>query len=184
MVRTRVGYAGGTTKNPTYHRLGDHTETLQVEYDPDAISYAQLLDVFWTSHDPGQGAWSRQYMAAVFYHDEEQKKAIEESLDRIASSLRGKIKTKVLPLTGFTLAEDYHQKYALRRSTAIMEEFQAMYPALEGFVDSTAAARVNGYLAGYGTCERLKEEIEDLGLSADGARRLLKAVCGRKALMD
>ena len=181
MVRTRVGYAGGTTEKPTYHRLGDHTETLQLDFDPELITYDELLDIFWASHHPEHGAWSRQYMAAVFYHDEEQKRAIEESLDRIASNLRGKVKTKVLPLTAFTMAEAYHQKYALRRSTAIMEEFQAMYPTLEGFVDSTAAARVNGYLAGYGTCERLQEEIDDLGVSADGAKRLLKAVCGRKA---
>ncbi|MDZ7761250.1 MAG: peptide-methionine (S)-S-oxide reductase [Desulfovermiculus sp.] len=68
MVRTRVGYSGGKKPNPTYHDLGDHTETLQVDYDPEAVSYPKLLEVFWESHSPEQSALSRQYMAAVFYH--------------------------------------------------------------------------------------------------------------------
>jgi len=70
VVRTRVGYTGGSTKNPTYHSLGDHTETVQIDYDPTQISFEELLDVFWDSHRPTQRAWSRQYMAAVFFHNE------------------------------------------------------------------------------------------------------------------
>jgi methionine-S-sulfoxide reductase len=175
-----VGYAGGQKENPTYHDLGDHTETLQIDFDPEVISYDELLDLFWASHDPGQRSWSRQYMAAVFYHDEEQKRAIQASITRIASQVRGEVKTSVLPFTGFTLAEGYHQKYALRRSQVVMEDFRAMYSKLEGFVDSTAAARVNGYLAGHGTCEGLKQEIDELGLSDEGSKSLLKAVCGWK----
>jgi hypothetical protein len=61
-----------------------------------------------------------------------------------------------------------------------MKEFQRMHPNPGKFVDSTAAARVNGYLAGHGECERLKTEIKDLGLSPEGTKRLLQAVCGRR----
>jgi len=118
-------------------------------------------------------------MAAVFYHNQEQKEAIEESLVRIASEIKTKIKTQVLPYTGFTRAEDYHQKYTLRKSQVVMKEFQRMYQNSERFVDSMAAARINGYLAGHGGCERLKQEIDDLGLSPEGTKRLLKVVCGR-----
>ncbi len=67
MVRTRVGYAGGTKRNPTYYNLGDHTETIQIDYDPTYVSYRELLDIFWESHDPAARPWSRQYMAVVFY---------------------------------------------------------------------------------------------------------------------
>mgnify|MGYP006284272415 FL=1 len=119
-------------------------------------------------------------MAAAFYHNHEQKDAIEKSLARIASKSKAKIKTQVLPYTGFTRAEDYHQKYTLRQSQVLMKEFQRMYPSSERFVDSTAAARINGYLAGHGGCERLKQEIDDLGLSPEGTKRLLKVVCGRR----
>ena len=184
MIRTRVGYAGGTTKNPTYHHLGDHTETLQLDYDPAVITYAELLTVFWDSHSPERSAWSRQYMAAAFYHNEMQLEAIEASRAKIASEIKREIKTEVLPFTGFTLAEDYHQKHALRRNSQMLEEFRAMYPKSEDLVASTAAARVNGYLAGYGECDRLKREIDALGLSLEGSRKLLALVCGRKAAMS
>ena len=73
MIRTRVGYTGGTLENPTYHHLGDHTESVQVDYDPARIDYAALLDAFWQGHNPAASSFSRQYMAAVFYHDETQR---------------------------------------------------------------------------------------------------------------
>ncbi|MGB5616246.1 MAG: peptide-methionine (S)-S-oxide reductase, partial [Desulfobacterales bacterium] len=74
-----MGYAGGTKEAPTYHSLGDHTETIQIDYDPSQVSYNDLLDIFWQNHDPSSRAWSKQYMAAVFYHTDEQKKLAEES---------------------------------------------------------------------------------------------------------
>jgi peptide-methionine (S)-S-oxide reductase len=123
-------------------------------------------------------------MAAVFYHNEMQLEAIAASRAKIASEIKGEIQTEVLPFTGFTLAEDYHQKHALRRNSQILEELRAMYPKREDLVASTAAARVNGYLAGYGECARLKTEIDALGLSLEGSRKLLHIVCGRKAAMS
>ena len=89
-MRTRVGYAGGEKKNPTYHSLGDHTETIQIDYDPKQISYAKLLEVFWRSHDPLSRSCSRQHKAAVFYHNEEQKRLATETRDRLATGLNGK----------------------------------------------------------------------------------------------
>lgn len=180
VVRTRVGYAGGTKKDPTYRSLGDHTETVEMDYDPERISYQELLDIFWESHNPESRSWSRQYMAAVFYHDEEQKRLAEESRDRLAEKTRGEIRTSIQPYTGFYLAEDYHQKHSLRRFPELMEEFRAMYPSVEGLVSSTSAARVNGFLAGYGTCKALEGELDSLGLSDRGKGTLLEIVCGRK----
>jgi peptide-methionine (S)-S-oxide reductase len=174
-----VGYAGGTKRNPTYHSLGDHTETVEVDFDPEKISYRELLNIFWESHNPESRSWSRQYMAAVFYHDPGQRRLAEETRDGLARKTGGKILTAVLPYTGFHLAEDYHQKHALRRFPELLEEFEAMYPSPGGLVSSTAAARVNGYLAGYGTCEALRGEIEGFGLSERGRGMLLRIVCGR-----
>ena len=176
MVRTRVGYAGGTTKNPTYHNLGDHTETIQIDYDPTRISYEELLDVFWDSHNPAQPSWSRQYMSIVFYHNDEQKKLAMETRDREAARINGEILTEIVPASEFYLAEAYHQKYRLRQVPDLMEEFRVMYPDDEDLVDSTAAARVNGYLGSYGTFEALQAEISGLGLSLAGSQRLLDIV--------
>lgn len=167
MVRTRVGYAGGTKLQPTYHSLGDHTETIEMDYDPQNVSFADLLDVFWNSHNPASLPWSRQYASILFVHDEEQRQLAEASKQQQEAELGRKIYTEILPYNGFTLAEDYHQKYRLRNST-LLREYQIMYPGLVAFVDSTAVTRVNGYLGGHGSPEQLESEIDMLGLSEAG----------------
>lgn len=179
-MRTRVGYAGGTKKNPTYHSLGDHTETIQIDFDPEKIPYERLLDIFWASHDPTSKSWSRQYKAVIFYHDEEQKKLAAATRDRLAAKLGTKIHTEILPYEGFYLAEPYHQKYRLRSVRDIMAEYSAMYPLDDDFVNSTAAARVNGYLGGYGSPELVKSEIGELGLSPGASKKLLDIVATRR----
>lgn len=79
-----------------------------------------------------------------------------------------------MPFSEFYLAEDYHQKYHLRQESALMAEFRAIYPATEDFVASTAVARVNGYVGGYGELATLEEELSLLGLSEAGRQRLLE----------
>jgi len=170
-----VGYAGGTTRNPTYRNLGDHTEALQVDFDPTRVTYADLLDIFWKSHNPAAQSWSRQYRAAIFYHGEEQGQLARAARRRIGDSLRSTVHTDVLPLGIFTPAEDYHQKYYLRQRRELLREFRRFYPDEQGFIASTAAARVNGALAGYGSREQLDREIDDLGISPSGRRLLLDA---------
>ena len=133
MVRTRVGYAGGKKKNPTYHDLGDHTETIQMDYDPAVISYEELLDVFWDSHNAAVPSWSRQYMSIIFTHDDEQKRLAAESRDREAAKTKSTIVTEIRPAGEFFLAEDYHQKYLLRSERDILREFTAIYPSETGF---------------------------------------------------
>ena len=81
--------------------------------------------------------------------------------------------TEILPATEFYLAEAYHQKYRLRREPDLMKEFNAMYPNDNDFINSTAAARVNGYLDGYGVFEALQAELDTYGLSPAGSKRLL-----------
>jgi peptide-methionine (S)-S-oxide reductase len=176
VVRTRVGYSGGTKENPTYHDLGDHSESIQIDFDPTQISFQNLLEVFWKAHDPTRRSWSRQYRAALFFHNEKQKRLALESRDREAARINGKIRTEILPATEFYLAEDYHQKYYLRQDFVLDNEFRKMFPSERDFVNSTAAARVNGYISGYGTITALKEELGQLGLSEAGRKRLLERV--------
>jgi peptide-methionine (S)-S-oxide reductase len=173
-----VGYAGGTTKSPTYHNLGDHTETIQIDFDPTVVSYAELLDVFWSSHNPAMSPFSRQYMSIVFYHNDEQRRLAVETKEREAARLGADIHTEIVPASQFTLAEAYHQKYRLQGRSDLMGEFSAMYPDDADFVASTAAARVNGYVGGYGTCDNLQKEITTLGLSEAAGDRLQTSVCG------
>jgi len=171
-----VGYAGGTRDNPTYRQMGDHTEALQVDYDPSRISFEELLDYIWESHNPFRQAFSRQYMNLIFYHDEEQQRLVLESLERLEREQNRKVATKILPYTGFYLAENYHQKYYLQNTPPLLEELQAIYPRFQEIIDSTAAARINGYIAGYGEAAVLAEELPELGLSPQGADYLMSRV--------
>jgi peptide-methionine (S)-S-oxide reductase len=177
-----VGYCGGTKLNPTYHNLGDHTETLQIDYDPVKITYENLLDVFWENHDPSYPAWSRQYKAVIFYHNEEQKRLAFVSKEREAARRKGKIVTEIIRAGEFYLAEDYHQKYRLRHDRDLMKEFNAMYPSHLDFVNSTSAARANGILDGQGNPKDLESELDSLGLSPEGNKKLLEIVKRREKM--
>lgn len=176
MVRTRVGYAGGSKPDPTYTSLGDHSETVQIEYDPDVISYADLLDVFWEAHSPTSAPWSRQYMSIILYHNDEQRRLAEESKRQREQESGRRLYTEIVPHSRFYLAEDYHQKYYLRRETRLMADLRRRYPDEDDLVRSTAAARLNGYLAGYGSLAQAEAELESLGLSPEGEQRLLEVV--------
>ena len=176
MIRTRVGYAGGKKEAPTYRRIGDHTETVQVDYDPTRITYAQLLDIFWESHRPNDRNTSGQYMNAVFFHNQEQKEAALASKADLEKRTGRTISTRILPVRTFTLAEDYHQKYLLKQNRSLMAEMTRIYPRHPDLVNSTAAARMNGYVSGYGTADQLARELPGLGLSDQGQQLLRKMV--------
>jgi peptide-methionine (S)-S-oxide reductase len=169
-VRTRVGYTGGKLVDPTYHRLGDHTEALQVDFDPARTSYGELLALFWGSHRPQRPAYSRQYRAALWYADAEQEELARESAAEVGRSLGKPVLTELEPLGRFYPAEDYHQKYSLRRNTDLMAEFEGYSD--EALRDSTVAARLNGFVSGKGTAELLDEEAASYGLSTASLRKL------------
>ena len=175
-MRTTVGYTGGTTETPDYHKIGDHSEAIRIEFVPKKVSYAQLLEVFWASHDPGYDAYNRQYRSVVFYLNERQKKEATASRERIADAALYDVFTAVEPAGKFFDAEDYHQKYLLRKATGILQEFQVIYPEPENFIASTAAARINVYLGCNGESEVLQRELDQLGLSTQMQERLVQHV--------
>jgi peptide-methionine (S)-S-oxide reductase len=112
----------------------------------------------------------------VFYGNDEQKRLALKTKERAAARLGRPVTTEILPLATFYVAEDYHQKYRLRHKSDFMREFKAMYPNDADLMNSTAAARVNGFLAGNGSAELLDEEIDDYGLSPEAAAKLREMV--------
>jgi methionine-S-sulfoxide reductase len=179
VIRTRVGYAGGLKDHPDYGNIGDHTETVQVDYDPKRITYNDLLDIFWESHTPTARSRPRQYMHAVFYHDERQRQQAMDSKAAVADRIGRGVSTEVVPLRTFTMAEDYHQKYILKQHHDLMREMTRFYPLHRDLLNSTAAARLNGYVSGHGSRAQLAREIDDLGLS-DAGRQALMDIVTRK----
>ncbi len=126
VLSTEVGYIGGEMKDPTYEMVctetTGHAEAVQVTYDPSLIDYARLLDIFWENHNPttlnrqGPDAGT-QYRSAVFFHSPEQEKLAQESKDALEKTNKWKkpIVTQIVPAVTFYPAEDYHQKYLLKR---------------------------------------------------------------------
>jgi len=121
---TAVGYSGGITPNPTYEEVCSgrtgHTEAVLVIYDPKAVSYEELLRVFWEAHDPTQGMRQgndvgTQYRSAIYWYDDEQRRAAEGSRDRYQQALAKKghdaITTEIAAAPEFYYAEGYHQQY-------------------------------------------------------------------------
>jgi peptide-methionine (S)-S-oxide reductase len=127
VVDTAVGYEGGTLPNPTYEdvcsKTTGHAEVVQVEFDPDEVSYDQLLEVFWDVHDPTQV--NRQgpdvgsnYRSAIFFHSPEQQEQALESKARVQARFDRPIATEITPASDFWRAEDYHQQYLVKRGVA------------------------------------------------------------------
>jgi peptide-methionine (S)-S-oxide reductase len=126
VVSTSVGYMGGTLENPTYQDVctdkTGHAEVVLVEYDPDQVSYEELLDVFWKIHDPTtlnrQGPdRGTQYRSAIFYYTPEQETAAISSKEKLEAEGRYQrsIVTEIVPASTFYIAEDYHQQYLEKR---------------------------------------------------------------------
>ena len=126
VLSTAVGYAGGKTEAPTYRDVCSHTtghaEVVQVEYDPERVSYEELLRVFWENHDPTQlnrqgPDVGDQYRSVIFYHTPEQEAAAIASKAALEEEhkYRRPIVTQILPAPAFYLAEDYHQQYLEKR---------------------------------------------------------------------
>lgn len=166
-MRTRVGYAGGSKVNPTYQSIGDHTETVDVDYDPQETDYSALLKIFWRNHDPTSNC-TRQYMSAIIYHDEEQKLLAEKTLQEEQRESVQPIKTSIIPFKVFYEAEDYHQKYLLQRHPALLNALD-VDPG-EDLIRSHVAARINGYLGGYGTVASFDEEWKTWGITEKMAK--------------
>lgn len=172
MLRTRVGYAGGSKERPTYRDLGDHTESIEVVFDPGVISYRQLLDVFWTEHDPCGRSRSTQYKAILFWHDADQRRVAEESAAALHVRRGRPVTTEVVAAGRLWPAEDYHQKYALRRHRGLLADLLRLYPSQEELRDSTAAARLNAWCGGELDLPTLRAELHTLGLEPVGTDRI------------
>ena len=127
VTRTRAGYSGGTLENPTYEDVCSHTtghaEVVEVTYDPEQLSYGQLLDVFWAKHDPTQlnrQGWDigDQYRSVIFFHDAEQQEAATRSKAHAQTRQTRPVVTLIEPAQTFYPAEDYHQQYLEKQGRA------------------------------------------------------------------
>ncbi|MEA3545396.1 MAG: peptide-methionine (S)-S-oxide reductase MsrA [Thermodesulfobacteriota bacterium] len=129
VLKTAVGYMGGTTENPTYEMvwtgMTDHAEVVEISFDPAVISFQQLLELFWANHDPTtlnrqEVDSGTQYRSAIFYHDDKQCQQAEESKTVAAASFNDPIVTEITPAEPFWRAEEYHQQYFMKQKSGFM----------------------------------------------------------------
>lgn len=127
VVDTAVGYTGGTVDSPSYERVcsgrSGHAEAVRVEFDPAAVSYEDLLEVFWSSHNPttrNRQGWDfgSQYRSVIFFGDAEQERTARASLENQQAGRRRRIVTEIVAAEHFWMAEDYHQQYLEKRGRA------------------------------------------------------------------
>jgi len=150
--------------------MGDHTETIQIDFDPQRISYEKLLDIFWSNHSAS--SWSRQYRSVVLYHNDSQRKAAAS-----AAAARGGSDTGIEPCGEFTPAEHYHQKYYLQNDSKLMLAFEKLTPT--EFVGSFAAMRLNAIAGHHGLPSLYERELDAYQLPSAQLRARVRELAQR-----
>jgi len=163
-----VGYCGGTTPNPTYENIGNYSETIQIKYDPQKISYTKLLDIFFEKHD-SRAITSIQYASRIFYHDEDQKKLAEKKL-----STQHDATTTIAKFESFHDAEDYHQHYILKNSyRKLFKQPLLMEISNEQKKRSELCSLLSGFCS-HKDKAALKQNLKMIGIKSDDIEKLLE----------
>lgn len=176
VIRTRVGYSGGKSKNPTYTNMMDHTEVVQIDYDEEIITYNELLEIFWKNNICTIKQLKVQYRSLILYNDDEQK--IKASKSKEEKEKNEIIYTDIESIGEFYSAENYHQKYYIQSIREISDEIKESCENFSEFVDSRIVARLNGYVKGYGSMNMLREDLKTDLLSDKSKKRLVSIVDG------
>jgi methionine-S-sulfoxide reductase len=169
VLRTRVGYAGGTKHNPTYKSMGDYTESIQIDYDPSVTSFENILEIFWRSHSPDNKC-KKQYQSAIFYHNDEQHTAAKKSKKEY-ERIHGSVATVIQKMGKFYLAEDYHQKFYLRKCEQLL--FELNLDDID-IINAPIATRLNCYVAGKGTREEIMKDAKEFNISEKQLAKLVR----------
>lgn len=178
IMRTRVGFAGGTKDNPTYRQLGDHTETVEMDFDSGIVSLETILNLFWSYHNPGNinDYKGQQYRSLVLFRDPIQHSVIREVMRTSEEQGKGILDTEVAPYTGFYLAEDRHQKYYLKRYPDAIKKLRTFFPTDEELTNATLAARLNGLAKGYTNLEKIINEIRTWQISREEQEEIIHLI--------
>ncbi|MBB6453173.1 peptide-methionine (S)-S-oxide reductase [Salirhabdus euzebyi] len=148
---------------------------MEIDFDSDIVTYEEILHEFWANHDAAKDRHykGRQYLSILLFHDQEQKGTAEKVKEEWEQKLKGEILTELQAYSTFHLAEEYHQKYYLKRFKKAVEAVQSIFSNHDAFVHSTIAARLNGFVKGFGKMDQLKEDVKTWGLPINDEQVLL-----------
>ncbi|WP_240548436.1 peptide-methionine (S)-S-oxide reductase [Paenibacillus lignilyticus] len=179
ITRTRVGFAGGTTDNPPRSgHAGDHTEMVEIEFDPAVARLETILNLFWNNHNPANinNYRDRLYNSLILYRDEAQLSVIQEVMNNRGEQGKGVPETECMPYTVFYPAEDRHQKYFLKRYPDAIAKLRTLFPTEDELTRATLAARLNGIAKGFANMDQIIHEIRTWKISHEEQEEIIDLI--------
>jgi len=168
---TRVGFSGGTLPDPTYSRIGDHAETVEILYDPKVTNFETLIQHFWQNHNARAKPIFRQYASAIFCLDSEQSELARRTRDRWQeSSGKERIQTAILPFERFYPAGEAHQKHYLQQDPKLLNGL----PADPERLQTRLATKLNSIAARSGERTELEKSLDRFGIDKRAQQALFR----------
>ena len=158
---TAVGYTGGAKEEPSYRNLGNHAEALRISYNPEKITYKELLEVYWENHEPKNAITAGQYRSEIFAADEKQATAARDFMEQKREDYEGELNLSVSQLDEFHEAEDYHQKYYLTQDQKLGQYREKLMARGENLTYSRLLTKLNAYSRGYLSEEDMLTELNN-----------------------
>lgn len=150
---------------------------VQVDFNTSLLSYQALLEHFWNSHNPNRDSYKgRQYLSLLLYQDASELAAIQSVKNKLEKQSSMAIQTEIAPFNSFTLAEERHQKYFIKRYPDAVNKLQELYPSFEIFNNATLPARLNSFVKGWVTMAELRSEIKNWPIAEAEQEKLLHTI--------
>lgn len=181
VLRTRVGYSGGKSPNPSYEVVDLHTEVVEIDYDPEVISYGELIDIFFSSHNETLRPYDQRVKSLIFYRNDEEYGVAKSKLDAIRAKTPDdeSVYTELKSFEIFYLAEPEHQNRSLKLETSLYHELEDIFGSDDQMLLSILVSKLNGYIYGYGTLEGALELLDLSGLSEQSKARVIEVIENR-----
>lgn len=182
VLRTRVGYSGGKSTNPSYKVVDLHTEVVEIDYDPEIISYGELIDIFFSSHNETLRPYDQRVKSLIFYRNDDEYEIAKMKLNTIRSNTpeEESVYTELKAFQVFYLAEPEHQNRSLKLETSLYDELKQIFETEDRVLLSILASKLNGYIYGYGTLEGAEALLTQSGLSEASKARVIDVIQNRK----
>jgi len=181
VLRTRVGYSGGKSTTPSYKVVDLHTEVVEIDYDPEIISYEDLIGVFFASHNETLRPYDQRVKSLIFYRNENEHEIAKKKLSEIRALAPEdeSVFTELKSFEVFYLAEPEHQNRSLKLEVSLYKELEQIFGADDKMLLSILVSKLNGYIYGYGDMEGALELLEQSGLSEASKTRVIDVITNR-----
>ncbi len=176
-----MGYSGGKSPNPSYKVVDFHSEVVEIDYDPQIISYGELIDIFFEAHNETLRPYDQRVKSLIFYRNQDEHEIAKAKLNqiRLTTPEDESVFTELKAFEIFYLAEEEHQNRSLKLEVSLYDELTQIFETDERILLSVLASKLNGYIYGYGTEENAERLLEMSGLSQTSKDRVREVIDNR-----